>query len=98
MLCLWLLSDFFLLCTHRRHVMTVYRMVQEAGVDCGSVCGVMCAVQPVPLLPLWTRTFPVSEGVYAAVAYVENQNETLYVPEVQYEIVLLRCYRIGGGA
>ena len=60
----------------------------EAGVDCGSVCGVMCAVQPVPLLPLWTRTFPVSEGVYAAVAYVENQNETLYVPEVQYEIVL----------
>ena len=29
-----------------------------------------------------------AEGVYAAVAYIENQNKDLYVPSVQYEIVL----------
>lgn len=32
--------------------------------------------------------FPVIDGIYTAVAYIENQNETFYVPSVQFEITL----------
>ena len=61
---------------------------QELGVDCGGLCANACAERPRPLLDVWTRAFPLAEGVYAAVAYIENQNENWYVPSVQYEIVL----------
>ena len=59
----------------------------EMGVDCGGACPA-CPVPPKPLLDVWTRPFRVAEGVYSAVAYIENQNEDLYVPSVQFEIVL----------
>ena len=61
---------------------------QEFGVDCGGPCPAMCAERPRRLLDVWTRAFPLTDGVYAAVAYIENQNENWYVPSVQYEIVL----------
>lgn len=60
----------------------------ELGVDCGGICPMLCVVEPKKLLDVWTRSFLVAEGVYAAVAYIENQNEDLYVPEVQFEIEL----------
>lgn len=59
----------------------------ELGIDCGGVCE-LCPVEPKKLLDVWTRNFLIAEGVYAAVAYIENQNENLYVPEVQFEIEL----------
>ena len=37
---------------------------------------------------LWRRAFPIADGVYATVAYIENQNQNLYVPEAQFEIEL----------
>ena len=58
----------------------------EFGVDCGGACPNECPVPPKRLLDLWTRAFPLADGVYAAVAYVENQNGDLYVPDVQFEI------------
>ena len=60
----------------------------ETGIDCGGICKNFCPEEPKKLLDVWTRPFLVAEGVYAAVAYIENQNEELYVPEVQYEIEL----------
>ena len=57
----------------------------EEGVDCGGSCPHLCAITPKPLRDVWRRVFPLTDGVYAAVAYVENQNKTLYVPEVQFE-------------
>lgn len=57
----------------------------ELGIDCGGVCPVSCPVEPKGLIDIWTRAFPIAEGVYSAVAYIENQNEDLYVPEVQFE-------------
>ncbi|MCY4576834.1 MAG: hypothetical protein OXB96_00145 [Candidatus Kaiserbacteria bacterium] len=60
----------------------------EAGVDCGGSCPDLCPVMPKQLRAVWQRAFPLTDGVYAAVAYIENQNETFYVPAVQYEIEL----------
>ena len=60
----------------------------EEGVDCGGSCTTFCTDPPTQLRDLWRRAFPIADGVYAAIAYIENQNETLYVPEVQFEIEL----------
>ena len=60
----------------------------EEGIDCGGSCQQICVAPPIPLRDIWRRAFPVTNGVYAAVAYIENQNKTRYVPEVQYEIEL----------
>ena len=60
----------------------------EEGIDCGGVCPQLCVAPPEPLRDVWRRAFPVAEGVYAAVAYIENLNEDLYVPEVQFEFEL----------
>ena len=60
----------------------------EEGIDCGGSCTAFCTEPPKQLRDLWRRAFPIADGVYAAVAYIENQNETLYVPEAQFEIEL----------
>ena len=60
----------------------------EEGVDCGGSCLDFCTEPPKQLRDLWRRAFPITDGVYAAVAYIENQNETLYAPEAQFEIEL----------
>ena len=58
----------------------------EFGIDCGGACPNECTIPPTRPLDLWTRAFPLADGVYAAVAYIENQNSELYVPDVQFEI------------
>lgn len=46
----------------------------EVGVDCGGPCNNFCAIEiKIPTL-LWSRSFPVTDTVYNAVAYVENKN------------------------
>ena len=54
------------------------------------VVGVLQLVlwEPKDLIDVWVRSFPIADGVYSAVAYVENQNRDLYVPEVQFEFEL----------
>lgn len=60
----------------------------ETAVDRGGPCP---AIDPRVLQPhatLWARAFKVRDGVYNAVAYVENPNKDAAVPAVQYKFSL----------
>jgi hypothetical protein len=46
----------------------------EQGVDCGGSCQLLCPFQAGQLTLQWTRAFPVGEGRYNLLAYVENPN------------------------
>lgn len=56
----------------------------ETGTDCGGACAMLCAADVLEPIVLWERTFKVTEGVYSAVAYVENPNTTAMVKRVHY--------------
>lgn len=58
---------------------------QETGVDCGGGCALYCKNEVSNPLILWSRAFPVTGSVYNLLAYVENQNKTASVPDVNYE-------------
>jgi hypothetical protein len=57
----------------------------ELGVDCGGVCANLCPFQVKSIVPLWSRVVEITPGVYSAVAYVENQNVTAGVAQINYE-------------
>lgn len=57
----------------------------EQGIDCGGVCARICPFQAKTIVPLWSRVFPITKGVYSVVAYVENQNVTGGVQKINYE-------------
>jgi len=46
----------------------------EVGIDCGGACELLCQSQVVEPAILWSRVFAVTDGVYNAVAHVENPN------------------------
>lgn len=56
----------------------------ETGVDCGGSCIRICADSVGEPTVKWSRSFRVSYGIYNAVAYVENLNETAASPEIEY--------------
>lgn len=56
----------------------------EQGVDCGGSCSRICSFQVTPPQVSWAQSFEVTEGVYNAVAYVENRNQAAASPEVPY--------------
>src|SRR5574343_394328 len=56
----------------------------EAGVDCGGSCRLLCSFDAISPNVLWTRSFRVAPGVYSAVAYVENHNITSSAVAVPY--------------
>ena len=56
----------------------------ELGIDCGGPCQLLCPVQFAPLNVLWSRFFKVSDGVYNALAYVENPNLTAQANNLNY--------------
>lgn len=60
----------------------------EEGVDCGGSCAVTCAASVADPIILWSRTFPVTHGLYNAVAYIENPNSNLGVKMVTYRFKL----------
>lgn len=60
------------------------RNQSELGIDCGGECPNVCIVPPKKLLTLWSRAFPLADGIYSAIAYIENQNKDLYIPKIQY--------------
>ncbi|MCU0660038.1 MAG: hypothetical protein MUD00_00240 [Candidatus Pacebacteria bacterium] len=60
----------------------------EAGVDCGGSCLSACFFQANDLIVRWTKPFKVSDGLYNAVAYVENQNAQIGIPSIKYEFKL----------
>ncbi|MCX6713760.1 MAG: hypothetical protein NTV48_01510 [Candidatus Vogelbacteria bacterium] len=60
----------------------------ETGIDCGGSCSLACSAEVSPLRVYWTRPLAVSDGVYDAMASVENQNLGLGTREIKYEIYL----------
>ncbi|MDP3958241.1 MAG: hypothetical protein Q8Q36_02125 [bacterium] len=60
----------------------------ETGVDCGGACERVCTEEAAELDVLWARTFKVADGVYDAVAYVENPNARAGVREIVYKFSL----------
>lgn len=61
----------------------------EAGVDCGGGCVRICAFSVQEPTVKWSRAFRVSDGMYNAVAYVENTNREAASPEIKYKFTLL---------
>ncbi len=49
----------------------------ELGVDCGGSCKLVCPTTIREPLVLWSRALPISDGIYHAVAYVENKNDAI---------------------
>lgn len=61
----------------------------EKGIDCGGLCTRLCRVEAFAPSVLWARVLKVSEGVYNAVAYIENPNLDLGAIDAPY---LFRIY------
>lgn len=61
---------------------------EETGVDCGGTCQNFCPAEVNSLVTLWSRSFKVSNNLYNAVAYVENQNPNAALKSIRYEFKL----------
>jgi hypothetical protein len=57
----------------------------ERGIDCGGVCALVCTADAKTIVPIWYRVFNTAGDVHSVVAYVENQNTTAGVKEINYE-------------
>lgn len=57
----------------------------ERGIDCGGICARVCSFDAKTIVPLWSRAFPITKGVYNVVAYIENQNQTAGTRKINYE-------------
>lgn len=60
----------------------------ERGVDCGGGCLKVCAMDTQDPVVRWARSFEVTEGQYNAVAYVENLNQAVGTPVLNYTFSL----------
>lgn len=60
----------------------------ELGVDCGGPCAPCELQNPIKLNPIWARAVKVKDGVYAAVALVQNLNESLGAGSFRYRFRL----------
>lgn len=60
----------------------------ETGVDCGGDCVRICANAVSAPTVKWSRAFRVTDGIYNAVAYVENQNREAASQDVRYTFTL----------
>ncbi len=56
----------------------------EVDVDCGGICERECKFYK-SVNTLWERFFWIDEGIYSAVALVENNNTDLYTDSVNFE-------------
>lgn len=61
----------------------------ESGVDCGGSCVRVCSAEVIPPRVVWADSFEVKNGQYNAVAYVENQNQSVATPELNYTFQFL---------
>lgn len=57
----------------------------EVGIDCGGVCEQLCVSQVRELNVLWAEALRVENGVYNAVAYIENANVSFEARNLSYE-------------
>ncbi len=58
----------------------------EVGIDCGGPCSLLCKSEVSNLIVSWKRFFPVGDGVYNVVVYVENPNIGAGARNVGYQI------------
>ncbi|MBU3968924.1 hypothetical protein KJ991_01775 [Patescibacteria group bacterium] len=56
----------------------------EQGIDCGGRCENICKFSAEELVIKWSRFFIVKEGIYNALAYVENPNINLETKGMSY--------------
>ncbi|MFA5838627.1 MAG: hypothetical protein WC849_01670 [Candidatus Paceibacterota bacterium] len=60
------------------------RNQDEEGIDCGGSCPNICSFSTEELIIKWSRAFLVKDGIYNAVAYVENPNVGLETKQISY--------------
>lgn len=60
----------------------------ERGIDCGGSCEAICVQDVDQPQILWSRSFRVTDGVYNAVAYIENPNFGAIARDVPYSFKL----------
>lgn len=60
----------------------------ESAIDCGGSCVRICAFSVNEPTVKWSRSFRVTEGMYNAVAYIENSNRTASTRELNYKFAL----------
>ena len=60
----------------------------ERGIDCGGKCVLYCKDEAFPVAVKFVRTFPVTDTVWNAVAYIENQNSNAAVAKIKYQFKL----------
>jgi hypothetical protein len=71
----------------------------ELGVDCGGPCESCALKNPKTLTIFWARAVEVRENRFDAVAFVENANEVLSSPRIEYEFILFDALGpVGSGA
>ena len=56
----------------------------ERGIDCGGVCVKLCPADFVAPRALWSYSVAIAPGVYNALAYAENPNQSVYASAVGY--------------
>lgn len=60
----------------------------ELGIDCGGPCARLCEASALRLIIRWQRAFKVKDGVYNALAYVENPNLDSGIDTISYRFKL----------
>lgn len=60
----------------------------ETGIDCGGVCTRICALDTKELVIEWVRLFKIRDGLYSAVARVENPAADSIAHDVPYTFSL----------
>jgi Mg-chelatase subunit ChlD len=60
----------------------------ETGTDCGGNCVRICTVDVTQPYVRWVRAFYAADGMYNAVAYVENKNANRGTPKIHYTMRL----------
>src|SRR3989344_2789665 len=60
----------------------------ELGVDCGGPCTLLCKANALDIVVHWQRAFKVKNGVYNALAYIENPNLDSGVGKIFYRFKL----------
>ena len=75
----------FYIQTHKPQSCTDRKKNQnEIGIDCGGVCSLLCKEETSDVIVSWSRILKVDEGIYTAVAYIENPNITAGAKDVPY--------------
>lgn len=60
----------------------------ETGVDCGGICSRICPDATKDAIVDWVKIFKIRDGVYSAVARLENPNDDTIASNVPYEFTL----------